>query len=126
MVYMGPIQATRCCLHTLTTHEVSNIAKMEYYENKGFQYLNVHEYVINYFFCFKVTPVSQGGAPIWRIEPPRTEVFSNSTGARVECVAAGMPPPSIEWYQDDQLITHNIHGLRIVMTNGTLVFPPFK
>ena len=67
-----------------------------------------------------------GCAPMWRIEPPRSAVFSNSTGARVECVATGTPPPTVEWYQEDQLITHNIHGLRIVMTNGTLVFPPFK
>lgn len=70
--------------------------------------------------------IGQGGAPIWRIEPPRSAVFSNSTGARVECVATGAPPPTVEWYKEDQLITHNIHGLRIVMTNGTLVFPPFK
>ena len=68
-----------------------------------------------------------GQAPIWRIEPPRHAVFSNSSGARLECVALGEPPPTIEWYQtDSRLITRNLHGLRLVMANGTLIFPPFK
>ena len=52
--------------------------------------------------------------------------FSNSSGLRLECLATGEPPPTIEWYQEDELITHNLHGLRIVVQNGSLLFPPFR
>ena len=67
----------------------------------------------------------RGTAPQWRIQPPNTVTFSNSTGARLECVASGNPAPSIEWFQEDQLISQNLHGIRMVMPNGSLVFPPF-
>ena len=67
-----------------------------------------------------------GEPPQWRIEPHNVATFSNSTGVRLECLATGDPPPTVEWYQEDQLITHNLHGLRVVMPNGSLVFPPFK
>ena len=81
---------------------------------------------IQNFHTYHSDEVAPGSAPQWRIEPPKAAVFSNSSGARVECVAFGSPNPTIEWYQEDNLITHNLHGLRIVMANGSLVFPPFR
>ena len=71
------------------------------------------------------TTTNRGSAPQWRIQPPNQITFSNSSGARLECLASGNPPPSVEWFQEDQLITQNLHGIRMVMPNGSLVFPPF-
>lgn len=69
---------------------------------------------------------ASGASPRWRLQPPNWATFSNSSGLRLECVATGDPPPTVEWFQEDQLITHNLHGLRVVMPNGSLVFPRFK
>ena len=70
---------------------------------------------------------NRGTAPQWRSQPPANQItFSNSTGARLECLASGNPPPSVEWFQEDQLISQNLHGIRMVMPNGSLVFPAFK
>ena len=68
---------------------------------------------------------NRGTAPQWRTQPPNEITFSNSTGARLECLASGNPSPSVEWFQEDQLISQNLHGIRMVMPNGSLVFPPF-
>lgn len=70
--------------------------------------------------------LERGTAPQWRVQPGNEINFSNSTGARLECVASGNPPPSVEWFQEDELISQNLHGIRMVMPNGSLVFPPFK
>ena len=64
--------------------------------------------------------------PRWLSEPPREAVFSNSTGLRLDCSAVGDDGVDIEWLQQDQVITRDLHGLRMVMKNGTLVFPPFR
>ena len=68
---------------------------------------------------------NRGTAPQWCTQPPNEITFSNSTGARLECLASGNPSPSVEWFQEDQLISQNLHGIRMVMPNGSLVFPPF-
>lgn len=78
-------------------------------------------------FAFDPFPLeSEESGPEFSFEPPNEAVFSNSTGLRLDCVASGLPRPVIEWYQEDQIITHNLHGLRVVLANGSLVFPPFR
>lgn len=69
---------------------------------------------------------SRGIAPQWQVQPANEVIFSNSTGARLECSASGHPPPLVEWFQEDELISQNLHGIRVVMPNGSLVFPAFK
>lgn len=68
----------------------------------------------------------RGSPPQWVVQPPSELTFSNSTGSKLECVASGSPPPTIEWFLEDQLIAHNLHGLRMAMPNGSLIFPAFK
>ena len=69
--------------------------------------------------------MDRGSAPQWTVQPPNELSFSNSSGAKLECMASGNPQPTIEWFQEDQLIAQNLHGLRMVMPNGTLYFPAF-
>ncbi|XP_066948108.1 cell adhesion molecule Dscam2-like isoform X4 [Macrobrachium rosenbergii] len=63
--------------------------------------------------------------PSFTIEPPRTIHFTNSTGATVNCMAEGTPPPSISWTNKDGRIIDQVPGLREVLANGSLSFPPF-
>ena len=67
----------------------------------------------------------RGSAPQWTVQPPNEVSFSNSTGTKLECMASGKPLPTIEWLQEDELIAQNLHGLRMVMPNGSLIFPAF-
>lgn len=64
--------------------------------------------------------------PYWMSEPPNSAVFSNSSGLRLDCSAGGAPSPVVEWFQEDQIITRSLNGLRIILENGTMVFPPFR
>lgn len=59
-------------------------------------------------------------------EPINKIDFSNSTGAEIECRASGNPPPEIIWVRSDGTAVGNVPGLRQVMANGNLVFPPFR
>ena len=70
-------------------------------------------------------PLDRGSSPQWTVQPPNEMSFSNSTGTKLECMASGDPLPTIEWFQEDQLIVENLHGLRVVMPNGSLIFPAF-
>ncbi|XP_071517137.1 cell adhesion molecule Dscam2-like [Panulirus ornatus] len=67
--------------------------------------------------------VTQG--PTFSQEPPRHLHFTNTTGATINCVAQGAPTPTITWtlHQGRQL--QQVEGLREVLANGSLVFPPF-
>ena len=67
----------------------------------------------------------RGSAPQWTVQPANEVSFSNSTGSKLECMASGKPLPTIEWFQEDELIAQNLHGLRMVMPNGSLIFPAF-
>ncbi|GJQ87297.1 Dscam [Trypoxylus dichotomus] len=64
--------------------------------------------------------------PIFLREPPNRVDFSNSTGAVVECKARGNPPPEIIWVRADGTAVGEVPGLRQILANGNLVFPPFR
>ncbi|CAL4158223.1 unnamed protein product, partial [Meganyctiphanes norvegica] len=58
-------------------------------------------------------------------EPPESVVFTNSSGAAVNCVADGASTPTIRWTTADGRTLHEVPGLLNVLTNGTLEFPAF-
>ncbi|CAK1540553.1 unnamed protein product [Leptosia nina] len=64
--------------------------------------------------------------PIFMKEPPNRVDFSNTTGAVVECAARGSPPPDVIWVRADGTAVGDVPGLRQVLPNGNLVFPPFR
>lgn len=64
--------------------------------------------------------------PVLIREPPNRVDFSNSTGAEVECSARGSPTPEIIWVRSDGTAVGDVPGLRQVLPNGNLVFPPFR
>lgn len=71
-------------------------------------------------------PEADYKGPIFVTEPINKIDFSNSTGAEIECRASGTPPPEIIWVRSDGSAVGNVPGLRQVMANGNLVFPPFR
>ncbi|XP_068990773.1 Down syndrome cell adhesion molecule 1 isoform X1 [Neodiprion pinetum] len=65
--------------------------------------------------------------PVFIKEPPNRIDFSNGTGAVVECQARGNPQPDIIWVRtSDGTAVGDVPGLRQVLPNGNLVFPPFR
>ncbi|XP_070503177.1 cell adhesion molecule Dscam1 isoform X23 [Chironomus tepperi] len=64
--------------------------------------------------------------PVFTKEPDNRIDFSNSTGSVVECRANGSPPPEIIWVRSDGTAVGDVPGLRQVLPNGNLVFPPFR
>ncbi|OXU29267.1 hypothetical protein TSAR_012207 [Trichomalopsis sarcophagae] len=64
--------------------------------------------------------------PIFVKEPPNRVDFSNGTGAVIECQARGNPQPDIIWIRADGTAVGDVPGLRQVLPNGNLVFPPFR
>ncbi|XP_052739467.1 cell adhesion molecule Dscam2 isoform X7 [Bicyclus anynana] len=64
--------------------------------------------------------------PIFMKEPPNRVDFSNTTGAVVECAARGSPAPDVIWVRADGTAVGDVPGLRQVLPNGNLVFPPFR
>ncbi|GAB1868745.1 Down syndrome cell adhesion molecule [Camponotus japonicus] len=68
--------------------------------------------------------VSMG--PVFVKEPPNRVDFSNGTGAVVNCQARGNPQPDIIWVRSDGTAVGEVPGLRQVLPNGNLVFPPFR
>lgn len=64
--------------------------------------------------------------PVFLKEPSNRIDFSNSTGSVVECRASGNPPPEIIWVRSDGTAVGDVPGLRQVLSNGNLVFPPFR
>ncbi|KAJ6647606.1 Down syndrome cell adhesion molecule-like protein Dscam2, partial [Pseudolycoriella hygida] len=64
--------------------------------------------------------------PVFLKEPINRIDFSNSTGSVVECRASGNPAPEIIWVRSDGTAVGDVPGLRQVLSNGNLVFPPFR
>nr|ATU82862.1 secreted Ig-domain-containing protein [Pristhesancus plagipennis] len=64
--------------------------------------------------------------PMFIKEPPNRVDFSNTTGAVIECTARGNPTPEIIWIRSDGTAVGDVPGLRQVLANGNLVFPPFR
>lgn len=65
-------------------------------------------------------------APSFLMEPPVRVEFSNTSGSWIDCTADGHPAPRIEWTTTDGTPAVDIPGIRTVLRNGTLVFPPFS
>lgn len=60
-------------------------------------------------------------------EPDNRVDFSNSTGANIHCSVRGHPKPTVVWVKaDDGTAIGDVPGLRKVLSNGTLMFPPFR
>uniref|UniRef100_T1JD50 Down syndrome cell adhesion molecule n=1 Tax=Strigamia maritima TaxID=126957 RepID=T1JD50_STRMM len=59
-------------------------------------------------------------------EPPNNVDFSNTTGVTIECLATGDPLPHITWESSTGTSIGSLDGVREVLPNGDLVFPPFK
>ncbi|KAK3923288.1 Down syndrome cell adhesion molecule-like protein Dscam2 [Frankliniella fusca] len=64
--------------------------------------------------------------PVFIHEPVNRVDFSNTTGATVECSAMGTPNPEIVWIRQNGTAVTDVPGLRQVLPNGNLVFPPFR
>lgn len=71
-------------------------------------------------------PGANDSGPVFVREPPNRVDFSNTTGAVVECSARGSPPPDIIWVRADGTAVGDVPGLRQILANGNLVFPPFR
>ncbi|XP_033228370.1 Down syndrome cell adhesion molecule-like protein Dscam2 [Belonocnema kinseyi] len=64
--------------------------------------------------------------PVFVQEPPSTLVFSNTTGSQLSCSAHGSPTPDVIWITSpEQRSVTAVPGLRQLLGNGTLSFPPF-
>ncbi|XP_043274690.1 Down syndrome cell adhesion molecule-like protein Dscam2 isoform X2 [Venturia canescens] len=75
--------------------------------------------------CNCVAVLGQQG-PVFVLEPPSTLVFSNTTGSQLSCSAHGSPTPHVTWITSpDQRSVTAVPGLRQLLGNGTLYFPPF-
>lgn len=71
-------------------------------------------------------PDADNKGPVFLKEPINRIDFSNSTGAVVECRASGHPQPELIWVRSDGTAVGDVPGLRQVLSNGNLVFPPFQ
>ncbi|KAF0772521.1 Down syndrome cell adhesion molecule-like protein Dscam2 isoform X5, partial [Aphis craccivora] len=63
--------------------------------------------------------------PSFLLEPPGKFEFSNTTGAWIDCTAAGHPAPHIRWLTADGTPVPDVPSLRQDMSNGTLALLPF-
>lgn len=63
--------------------------------------------------------------PSFLLEPPPKLEFSNSSGGWLDCSASGSPPPSVDWLSVDGSAVGDVHGVRRVLRNGTLILLPF-
>ncbi|XP_027854261.2 cell adhesion molecule Dscam2 isoform X3 [Aphis gossypii] len=63
--------------------------------------------------------------PSFLLEPPGKFEFSNTTGAWIDCTAAGHPAPHIRWLMADGTPVPDVPSLRQDMSNGTLALLPF-
>jgi len=63
--------------------------------------------------------------PSFLLEPPGKFEFSNTTGAWIDCTAAGHPAPHIRWLTADGTPVPDVPLLRQDMSNGTLALLPF-
>ncbi|PSN52809.1 Down syndrome cell adhesion molecule-like protein Dscam2 [Blattella germanica] len=63
--------------------------------------------------------------PSFLLEPPPKLEFSNSSGGWLDCSASGSPPPTIDWLSVDGSPVGDVHGVRRVLRNGTLILLPF-
>ncbi|XP_044595946.1 Down syndrome cell adhesion molecule-like protein Dscam2 isoform X28 [Cotesia glomerata] len=82
--------------------------------------------MVSFMFFNLVLAEDELMGPVFVKEPPNRVDFSNGTGAEVECQARGNPQPDIIWVRADGTAVGDVPGLRQVLPNGNLVFPPFR
>ncbi|KAG7160229.1 Down syndrome cell adhesion molecule-like protein 2-like 4, partial [Homarus americanus] len=71
------------------------------------------------------TVVCEESGPVIAEEPENRVDFSNSTGANIHCSVRGHPKPTVVWVRaEDGTAIGDVPGLRKVLANGTLMFPP--
>ena len=63
--------------------------------------------------------------PRFTYEPPSFHIFSNNTGGSLACSAQGIPNPRLSWVDGQENVVRTVPGLRHVLENGTIIFPPF-
>lgn len=56
--------------------------------------------------------------PEFVIEPPHRLEFMNRAGARLDCVATGNPPPSIEWLDQENTPLSPIQKVNLISFNA--------
>ncbi|XP_042867937.1 Down syndrome cell adhesion molecule-like protein Dscam2 isoform X1 [Penaeus japonicus] len=73
------------------------------------------------------TAVCDESGPVIVEEPDNRVDFSNSTGANIHCSVRGRPTPTVVWVRaENGSAIGVVPGLRMVLSNGTLIFPPFR
>ncbi|XP_076342768.1 cell adhesion molecule Dscam1-like isoform X2 [Tachypleus tridentatus] len=72
------------------------------------------------------TTFNEYSAPMINFEPPSRVAFLNTSGTSLQCSATGNPNPDIYWVLTDGTKAIDVPSLRISLSNGTLVFPPFR
>ncbi|KAG8230365.1 hypothetical protein J437_LFUL011491 [Ladona fulva] len=70
--------------------------------------------------------LTESRGPRFTLEPPPLVLFSNASGARVDCAAEGTPTPRVEWLLADGSPAPSVPSSRLALGNGTLLFPPFR
>ncbi|XP_052129244.1 cell adhesion molecule Dscam2-like isoform X4 [Frankliniella occidentalis] len=76
--------------------------------------------------CLLITPGDALLAgPSFQLEPPARVDFANDTGAMVDCVAVGSPPPAVSWLSEGKPVA-DVPGALSVLHNGSLHFLPFR
>ncbi|XP_050537388.1 cell adhesion molecule Dscam2 isoform X2 [Daktulosphaira vitifoliae] len=85
---------------------------------------NVFLTVMTSFIPSSITTDITG--PSFLLEPPGKFEFSNTTGAWIDCTAAGHPAPHVRWLTADGNPLTDIPSLRQDLSNGTLALLPFS
>ncbi|XP_055315179.1 cell adhesion molecule Dscam2 isoform X2 [Sitodiplosis mosellana] len=90
--------------------------------------INVQLLICAEIFYVTIASLVDNGvqAPLFQQEPISELVFSNESGSLVSCSAHGNPTPVVTWVQKDTgTPISSVPGLRQILPNGTLYFPPF-
>ncbi|XP_031617665.1 Down syndrome cell adhesion molecule-like protein Dscam2 isoform X3 [Contarinia nasturtii] len=87
--------------------------------------INVQLLICAEFFYVTIASLVDNGvqAPLFVQEPISELVFSNESGSQISCSAHGNP--IVTWVQKDGSPISSVPGLRQILPNGTLLFPPF-
>lgn len=65
--------------------------------------------VIHAFFLSPVPPIFPDGNPV----NPMMMSINEDDSTQLGCHASGYPPPTIRWYKDGRLVTHNEPGVAV-------------
>lgn len=87
---------------------------------------NLTEIFIYFLFLSAVCDIRLRQGPVFIYEPPMKLVFLNSTGAKLDCSAHGIPDPKVEWTREDGSPVTDLPGLLSVYGNGSIIFQKFE